>query len=144
MTDNTLRFTAVGHYDVKGVGPCVAKVVAAFIDDASAVAFIKQVNDAQGADELELYVDGIPATEQHERAKAAVILYPAHRNDELHIRALKVLGEKVGDEMLVRSLEHRSWDKLGGLPWVKASPRRADGSWGTKVVHLFEGYKLKV
>lgn len=51
---------------------------------------------------------------------------------------------KAGDEMLVRSLEHRSWDKLGGLPWVKASPRRADGTWGTKVVHLFEGYKLKI
>lgn len=91
----TLRFTAVGHYDVKGVGPCVAKVVAAFIDDASAIAFIKQVNDEQGAEELELFIDGLSATEYQARQAATVALEASHRSGDLHQLLRGALAEKI-------------------------------------------------
>lgn len=59
MIDLVLQFTAVGHYDFHDDrGPCVPTVVAAFARREDAEKFIREVNDEQQAEELELFING--------------------------------------------------------------------------------------
>ena len=58
--DFTLPFEAVGFYDFGGESRAEKTVVARFALRSAAEAFIKQNNDAIGADELELFIDGWP------------------------------------------------------------------------------------
>lgn len=45
-------------------------------------------------------------------------------------------------EAIVRSVELRTWDKLGDRPWIKVSLKRADGEWSKAAIHAFSDYEV--
>jgi hypothetical protein len=53
---------------------------------------------------------------------------------------VKGTGRFVGQEFKVTFIDAR-W---GGKPWLEAVKRRADGSWGTGVRHLYENWERVV
>jgi hypothetical protein len=74
-----------------------------------------------------------------EKRLSAEILAVQKRIHDLQCEAA---GVKVGDVVEYKGVQHRvttvdtHWG-FGNKPWVKGNPKRKDGSWGERVVHMY-------
>lgn len=66
---------------------------------------------------------------------------------ELRDAQADATGFKHGDIVNYRGTEHRitridgSWGK--DKPWLHGNPKKKDGTWGTRVVHMYSDYERR-